>query len=753
MLGTGAHGGFDGGDVALGIDRKIARCGCEPPEAQRPARAPRSAPVINEQHLCSGCADKASRAVHRCRRDAQEWHEGAPPQILVKRIPDASARLQISQQRARIIAIDQGPEAARAAAIAQAVQGCAPALALNDVDIGDRAEAGSGDLERDLMAAKEEDTFRRSHGRLQFVFSDHVQATGKRSAIPCPSNSALQHGGAGGGKVFAKQARPSRGAQVRKAELEIAQSYSATRRCQARAEMTERGAKDREQRQRQGRDCACEKAQGVVGRGAMLWCSRLRHPAREPMVALPDLSAVHVVVCGDVMLDRYFTGATGRISPEAPVPVVRVDAEVLRPGGAANVAAGIVALGARCTLIGVVGDDADGGQLERLLREVGVECRLQRDPQRRTVTKLRVTSRGQQLLRLDFEDDQIAAPAIDPRRVLVDVLDDADALVLSDYAKGTLFDPEGLVAEARARNVPVVVDPKRGPFSRFRGAQVLKPNLQEFVAASGGGLVADDADLAARARALREASGVEALLLTRGAAGMSLFTDYGRQDLAAEAREVFDVTGAGDTVAAVLAAALAGGAPLESAVELANRAAGIAVAQTGTRPVSRGELSSPGTDDAVIARDVLLARVAEARAVGERVVFTNGCFDLLHAGHVAYLQEAAALGDRLIVAINDDASVRRLKGEDRPYVSAVDRARVLAGLRGVDWVTVFEDDTPEALIEHIAPDVLVKGGDYRLDAVVGGEVVRRQGGEVRVLGLQPGRSTTALAARVRKEGA
>ena len=453
------------------------------------------------------------------------------------------------------------------------------------------------------------------------------------------------------------------------------------------------------------------------------------------------------------MLDRYFSGAAERISPEAPVPVVRVDAEVLRPGGAANVAAGIVALGARCTLIGVVGDDADGGQLERLLREAGVECRLQRDPQRRTVTKLRVTSRGQQLLRLDFEDDQITMPATDPRQALVDVLDDSDVLVLSDYAKGALVDPASLIAEARARNVPVVVDPKQGPFSRFRGAQVLKPNLQEFVAASGGGMVADDADLAARAHALREASGVEALLLTRGAAGMSLFIDSGRQDLAAEAREVFDVTGAGDTVAAVLAAALAGGASLESAVELANRAAGIAVARTGTRPVSRSEISFSGSADAVIARDVLLARVAEARANGERIVFTNGCFDLLHAGHVAYLQEAAALGDRLIVAINDDASVRRLKGEGRPFVSAVDRARVLAGLRGVDWVTVFGDDTPEALIEHVAPDVLVKGGDYRIDAVVGGEVVLRQGGEVRVLGLQPGRSTTALAARVREEGA
>ena len=472
------------------------------------------------------------------------------------------------------------------------------------------------------------------------------------------------------------------------------------------------------------------------------------------MVALPDLSAVHVVVFGDVMLDRYFTGAARRISPEAPVPVVRVNAEVLRPGGAANVAAGIVALGARCTLFGAVGDDADGLQLEQLLLDAGVDCRLQRDPHRRTVTKLRVTSRGQQLLRLDFEDDPVPVPvpasAIGPHRALADVLSSAHALVLSDYAKGMLADPAGFVAEARTRHVPVIVDPKRGPFARFRGAQVLTPNLHEFVAASGGGTIADDADLAARARSLREAAGVEALLLTRGAAGMSLFMEDGRLDLPAEAREVFDVTGAGDTVAAVLAAALAGGMSLESAVEPSNRAAGIAVAQTGTRPVSFHDLTASGLADGVIAQDALVARVAEARARGERIVFTNGCFDLLHAGHVSYLQEAAGLGDRLIVAINDDASVKRLKGEGRPYAKATDRARVLAGLRGVDWVTVFEDDTPEALIERLAPDVLVKGGDHRIDGVVGGALVRRLGGEVRILGLKPGRSTTALAARVRE---
>jgi len=471
------------------------------------------------------------------------------------------------------------------------------------------------------------------------------------------------------------------------------------------------------------------------------------------MVALPDLSAAHVVVCGDVMLDRYYTGATGRISPEAPVPVVRVDAEVLRPGGAANVAASLVALGARCTLIGVIGDDADGAQLERLLDEAGVECRLERDARRRTVTKLRVTSRGQQLLRLDFEDDPISPPAIDLGDVLAGVLADASVLVLSDYDKGTLADPEALLAEAAAQQVPVIVDPKRGPFTRFRGAKVLKPNLHEFVDATGGDAIVDDADLAARAHALRDDAGVEALLLTRGAAGMSLFTDAGRRDLAAEAREVFDVTGAGDTVAAVLAASLGGGESLESAVTLANRAAGIAVAQTGTRPVTRRDLSESAIRQGALTRDALLDQVAEARTRGERIVFTNGCFDLLHAGHVAYLQEAAALGERLVVAINSDDSVRRLKGEDRPYVIADDRARVLTGLRAVDWVTVFDEDTPEALLARLRPDVLVKGGDYRLDEVVGSELVREQGGEVRVLGLQVGRSTSALAARVRDEDA
>lgn len=472
---------------------------------------------------------------------------------------------------------------------------------------------------------------------------------------------------------------------------------------------------------------------------------------------LPSFHAARVLVCGDVMLDRYWSGSTRRISPEAPVPVLDVDGEDLRPGGAANVALGVTALGAQCALLGLTGDDGEADAVSRLLSAAGVEVGLRRVPAWRTTTKLRVTSRAQQLMRLDFEAPLPADQASELRSALagdlVAGLAGADVLLCSDYAKGVLEAPGPMVAAARQAGVPVVVDPKDPDFSRWQGATVLKPNLAEFVAATGGLALADQAELHERGRALRERLGVEALLVTRGEGGMTLLTDGEALDLPARARDVFDVTGAGDTVAAVLAAALAAGTTIADAVRLANAAAGIAVAHAGTVAVSAAQLRTAveAAPASVLSREALLAAVAEARSAGERIVFTNGCFDLLHAGHVAYLEEARALGDRLVVAVNDDASVRRLKGSGRPFNDAARRARVLAGLRAVDWVTVFPEDTPEALLEAVAPDLLVKGGDYAPGEVVGADLVRSLGGRVAVLGLQPGLSTTGLADRLRED--
>jgi D-beta-D-heptose 7-phosphate kinase/D-beta-D-heptose 1-phosphate adenosyltransferase len=474
-------------------------------------------------------------------------------------------------------------------------------------------------------------------------------------------------------------------------------------------------------------------------------------------LSLPRFDAARVLVCGDVMLDRYWSGEVERISPEAPVPVVHVGDEEFRPGGAANVALNVAALGAACTLVGLVGDDAAADALEARLAAAGVDCDLVRVPGWQTITKLRVTSRRQQLIRLDFEVPLAADAAATARAALAEAVarhaPTHGAVVFSDYAKGALADPGALVRAARAGGAKVLVDPKQPPYDVWAGADLVKPNLAEFRAVAG--TPADEADLLARAERLRADAGIGALLITRGEAGMTLVgADAEPVHVPARAVDVFDVTGAGDTVAATLAAVVAAGDGLERAVRLANIAASIAVSHAGTVAVSAPELRAAlreeiAPDRGVLERDPLAAAVASARRRGERIVFTNGCFDIVHAGHVGYLEQARALGDRLVVAINDDASVTRLKGPGRPVNRAEHRARVLAGLAAVDWVTVFDEDTPIPLLELLAPDVLVKGGDYAVSEVVGGEIVAARGGEVRVLDFHDALSTTAIVERIR----
>ncbi|MFA5940512.1 MAG: bifunctional D-glycero-beta-D-manno-heptose-7-phosphate kinase/D-glycero-beta-D-manno-heptose 1-phosphate adenylyltransferase HldE [Sinimarinibacterium sp.] len=470
---------------------------------------------------------------------------------------------------------------------------------------------------------------------------------------------------------------------------------------------------------------------------------------------LPDFARARVLVVGDVMLDRYWTGLTQRISPEAPVPVVRVRADETRPGGAANVALNIAGLGAQVRLLGVIGCDADGEQLRNSMQACGVEADWVESPRLPTITKLRVMSRNQQLLRMDFEESFAQQGAFD-RAALLDQfeqrLHECDVVVCSDYGKGTLVDVAALIQRARSGGKLVLVDPKGTDYARYAGASLLTPNVAELEAVAGA--ATDDEDLLARGESLRAALGLDALLLTRSEKGMTLLRAAQEPvHLPAEAREVFDVTGAGDTVIATLAACLAAGTELPQACRLANVAAGIVVGKLGTATVSRAELEAalrhPQDDVGVLDEAALLAHVAAARARGETIVMTNGCFDILHVGHVKYLEAARRLGDVLIVAVNDDDSVRRLKGPTRPVNACADRMRVLASLRSVDWVVPFSEDTPARLIGAVLPDLLVKGGDYRPEQIAGYDAVVAHGGQVVVLDFHQGYSTTGILSRAK----
>ncbi len=470
---------------------------------------------------------------------------------------------------------------------------------------------------------------------------------------------------------------------------------------------------------------------------------------------IPSFAQARVLVAGDVMLDRYWHGPTSRISPEAPVPVVRVTELEDRPGGAANVALNMAALGARAELVGVTGNDEAASILEERLAAAEVGCHFQKVAGLPTITKLRVISRQQQLLRLDFEETfhhQDPAPfAEQVKRQLAH----CGALVLSDYAKGALRDCPGLIALARDAGVPVLVDPKGTDFEPYRGATLLTPNLSEFEAVVGP--VKDEQDLIAKGQQLIRDLDLQAMLVTRSEKGMTLLRDgLPELHLPARAREVFDVTGAGDTVISVLAVSLAAGAAMEDAVALANIAAGIVVAKLGTAVVSAPELrravhQEGGSGRGVMSEAQLLIAIEDARAQGERIVFTNGCFDIIHAGHVGYLDTARRQGDRLVLAVNGDESIRRLKGPGRPINPLERRMAVLAALEAVDWVVAFDTDTPEPLLESIKPDVLVKGGDYSVDQVVGHEFVKSYGGEVKVLDFIDDISTTKIVERIREK--
>ena len=480
------------------------------------------------------------------------------------------------------------------------------------------------------------------------------------------------------------------------------------------------------------------------------------------MPTLPVFADARVLVIGDVMLDRYWYGDTGRISPEAPVPVVRIGDEERRLGGGANVALNLARIGARTRLIGVVGDDEPGRAADCLLQGAGVVSDLLISNTHPTIAKLRVMSRNQQLIRLDFEKSFAMDGAFERAELLARVraaLADTDVIVCSDYGKGTLADVAAIIAMANAAGVAVLIDPKGRDWARYAGASLITPNVAEFAAYAESFATAgdwqDDTALARGADYTLSQLDLAALLITRSEKGMSLFERDDAHHLPARAREVFDVTGAGDTVIAMMAAGLAAGLTRAHAAELANLAAGIVVAKLGTATVSRDELlaalhAAPEGGRGITDETALADWMTDAKARGERVVMTNGCFDLLHPGHVAYLEAARALGDHLIVAVNDDASVARLKGSARPINPLAHRMQVLRGLGAVDWVVAFSEDTPERMICRLLPDVLVKGGDYDAAHVAGADCVIAAGGEVRILEFVDGHSTSAIAARIRE---
>jgi len=478
------------------------------------------------------------------------------------------------------------------------------------------------------------------------------------------------------------------------------------------------------------------------------------------LLALPDRFAdLDIWVVGDLMIDEYVTGSVERISPEAPVPVVCAQASEHRLGGAANVARQIATLGARVSIAGICGDDDAGERLLQLCTLAGIDSRaVVRLPGRHTTRKLRVVSHSQQLLRLDWEDVQPCTTEVSARLVRQLVAGSpADAIILSDYAKGVLT-PETIAGVLRVRGaLPLVVDPKHRDFARYRGATTVTPNLHELEVACGHTLdVEDSAAIASAARALMASAGLESMVVTLGNHGMLVVPADGPEAAVPAMRhEVYDVTGAGDTAIAVLTLALAARAPLAQAAQLANAAAGVSVCQVGAVAVSAASIRdalAAHPDGKLLSRHELAARAATWRTAGKRIVFANGCFDLLHAGHLALLSHAAKLGDVLVLAINSDTSVRRLKGPERPLVPQAERAALLAALTFVDAVTIFEEDTPLAVLQAVRPHVLVKGGDYQPSEVVGRELVEGAGGRVVIVPLTPEKSTSSLVARIRGTG-
>lgn len=485
----------------------------------------------------------------------------------------------------------------------------------------------------------------------------------------------------------------------------------------------------------------------------------LRSEIEVFLVKLKDLNAL---VIGDLMLDEYLWGKAERISPEAPVQVVDVSREDLRLGGAGNVVNNLVALGCQVQVVCVLGEDGDGLRLRSLLSGQGIAVDgIFTDPQRVTSRKTRVLASNQQMLRIDREsrnpiDDRLAGRLMDHVRLIIDRF---QVILVSDYLKGVLTDSllQKLIDLGREKGIPVVIDPKGDDYGKYRGATLLTPNRKEAQKASGVAIV-DEASLLKAGRTLRERLDLDALVLTRSEEGMSLFMRDGRElHMPTKAREVFDVSGAGDTVLSVIGVGLAAGLSLEQAATVSNLAAGVVVGKVGTSTVSPEEIlqaaggAHADSDLKIRNRELLALLLERERRRGKRIVFTNGCFDLLHVGHVKYLQAARRLGDLLVLGLNSDDSIRRLKGPNRPLISQDERAHILAALDCINQVVIFDEDTPLELIRLLRPDILVKGGDYTPEGVVGKEIVESYGGRVELIQFVDGKSTTGIVEKILRQ--
>lgn len=491
------------------------------------------------------------------------------------------------------------------------------------------------------------------------------------------------------------------------------------------------------------------------------------HSAHDPLPILSLIAGLPVLCVGDVMLDRFVRGEAERISPEAPVPVLRATHMASMAGGAGNVAANLAALGCAARLVAVAGQDEARLSLDEALKEAGVQASLVTDPARPTTLKTRYSAGHQQVLRVDVEETAPLAADVEAALIdtALDALKNCRALLLSDYGKGVLTPAvlSALIRAAKEAGIPVVVDPKGRDYSRYAGADVITPNRKELGEATGGLPTATDVEVEDAARALLTRAGVGAVLATRSADGMSVVEqDRPPAHLQTRVREVFDVSGAGDTVVAVTAAALGAGAALVEAATLANIAAGLVVEKPGTATVRPDELRSAAehtggsglTMAPVLPWEAARAQVERWKARGLRVGFTNGCFDIVHQGHVVMLDKCRAACDRLVLGLNADSSVARLKGPARPVNAQAARAHVVAALGSVDAVVIFgedraEGDTPLNLITLLRPDVIFKGKDYTPDRVVGADVVRSYGGRVELIDLEDGFSTTGTIASLK----
>lgn len=477
-----------------------------------------------------------------------------------------------------------------------------------------------------------------------------------------------------------------------------------------------------------------------------------------------QFNSCRILVIGDVMVDKYIWGDVERISPEAPVPVFHIKRNSVVAGGAGNVLSNLVGLGCRVSIIGLIGQDESGQQLQRIFEHENIENLNMVVPSHTTITKTRVVAHGQQLIRID--DENIVPLEKTHSRDIIELiktrLSGIDAIILSDYGKGMFlsFDfANDLISMARNAGIPVFIDPKGKDWSKYRGATCITPNTKELELVHGSA-ISDDENLILAMNEVIERYNLSFLLVTRGPKGMCLLPrGESPEFIESQALDVWDVSGAGDTVISTLAAGVANGMQFLDATRLANRAAGIVVSKVGTHPISKAELEqsirmSNGFDDGsqtnkLITKESARIQIDAWKSIGEKIIFTNGCFDLLHPGHVYLLNKAKKLGHRLIIGINSDESVNRLKGPERPVLNEQDRAAILCALNSVDLVIIFPEDTPENLISFLKPDILVKGKDYKIEEVVGKDIVESFGGQVQLVEVLKGYSTTKISNKIK----